>query len=135
MRSLHTSCCLAFLTTLAMPACRESAAPAGLACTENFAIQTVAVRDGAGALVTDATVLTTLVRTGARITPQTLALMSPGNYVILDDGATAVLRRAGDQARVTGTSARGAFSANYEFDVPGGCHIRKLSGPDTVVVR
>lgn len=118
----------------AMAACSNAYDP-GVACTEIFAMSSVYVRDTTGAPVTDATLRTILLRTGEQLVPQTLALMTPGNYVIVDDGARNTIRQSGDDLRVTGTSASGSFSADYVFDVPEGCHINKVSGPDTVTAR
>lgn len=117
-----------------MAACSEVSDP-GIACTEVFAMSSVYVRDTTGAPVANATLRTILLRTGEQLVPQTLALLAPGNYVIVDDGARNTIRETGDTLGVTGTSSSGSFSAVYVFDVPQGCHINKVSGPDTVTAR
>jgi len=116
-------------------ACRRATEPAGVFCTEVFVMKTIYVRDVAGAPVSDATIRTTLLRTGEELVPHSLGLMVPGNYIIVDDGARTAIRRTGDDIRVTGASASGGFSADYVFNVPEGCHINKVSGPDTVTVN
>lgn len=123
--------CAAMLLSLA--ACADDGMPGG-ACTASFAIVGVTVLDGAGQPVPDASVTATLVRTGQVLVPTALMLPVPGTYTLVDDGSTNAIRRAGEsvQARI----ARGAQSTtvDYVFSVPDGCHINKVSGPDTVTL-
>lgn len=110
--------------------------PEGLAqaCTMEFRIATLVVSEGAGAPVGDATVQTRRLSTGEILTPTTLAQFAAGTYPILDDGATDRLNPAGDSLGVTVARAADTLRLTYVFDVPGGCHIRKLSGPDSVTL-
>ncbi|MEO8635747.1 MAG: hypothetical protein ABI587_10770 [Gemmatimonadales bacterium] len=102
-------------------------------CTSEFAVVTVTVVDTLGAPVTDATVTSTLLRTGAILSPTSLALLTAGTYIIVDDGAREPLRNAGDSVGVTARRGTGpSLPATYVIDVPGGCHVHKLSGPDTL---
>ena len=58
-----------------------------------------------------------------------------GSYVILDDNATRLIPSGVEQFRVTASRSSGAtVEALYEFSAPQGCHIEKVSGPDTLVV-
>ncbi|HKV75301.1 MAG TPA: hypothetical protein VJN95_12350, partial [Gemmatimonadales bacterium] len=68
----------------------------GRVCTASFAIATATVVDSNGALVPDATVTTTLLRTGETITPTTVMDFITGVYPILDDGAIPKLHAGGD---------------------------------------
>jgi hypothetical protein len=111
----------------------DSAVPT--ACTEVFVVVTVAVVDTLGAPVGDATVISTLARTGDTLYPTTLALLTGGTYVVVDDGSRGKLREAGDTVAVRAQRGTGSNrTATYVFDVPGGCHVRKLSGPDTLTL-
>jgi hypothetical protein len=111
----------------------DSGAP--VVCTDVFAISTVAVVDSRGAPVVGAAVTATLVRTGETLSPTWLGLLTPGTYVIVDDGSRAKLRAIGDTLAITVQRDAGPeLAATYVFDVPGGCHVHKVSGPDTLAV-
>jgi len=104
-------------------------------CTDVFAVATVTVVDSLAAPVVGAAVTATLVRTGETLSPTWLGLLAPGTHVIVDDGARAKLRAAGDTLAVTAQRGAGpGLAATYVFDVPGGCHVHKLSGPDTLAL-
>ena len=113
-------------------------ATASAYCTDQFVNVTITVVDSTGAEVNDAVITSTLVRTGEVLTPAaTLELFVPGTYVIVDDLARPKLLAGGDTVRVValrGTAAAGT-TATYLIDVPGGCHVNKLSGPDTLTVQ
>ena len=105
-------------------------------CTAQFVTVTAVVVDGTGAPVVNAVVTSTLARTGEILLPTSLALFTPGTYVIVDDGARSQLLPAGDSVRVDVRRAGGpSTTADYLFDVPGGCHVNKLTGPDTLTVQ
>jgi hypothetical protein len=74
-------------------------------------------------------------RTADTIVAGSLALMAPGHYIIVDDNARAKIRPSGDEIRVSGTSTAGAIAGTYVFDVPDGCHIHKVSGPDVITAQ
>lgn len=124
---------LATIATLgALSACKNEGA--GAICTASFAIVPVTVRDSSGNPVTGLSIADTLIRTRQGfLVPQSFGLAA-GTYVILDDGFRSHLRPTGESIQVTGFDASTRFTATFTFDVPGGCHVRKLSGPDTVVV-
>ena len=120
-------------TTIAVLAACDTTAPT--ACTSVLLAVTVTVVDTLGAPVSDATVTSTLVRTGEALVPTSLALLTGGTYIIVDDGSRVKLRASGDTVAVT--AQRGAspsIAATYFIDVPGGCHVHKVSGPDTLSV-
>jgi hypothetical protein len=106
-----------------------------VACTEEFRTATVFVADANAEPVADATVRTYLVRTGELVPITSIIDLVAGHYVILDDNATRLIPSGVEQFRVTASRASGpAVEAFYEFRAPQGCHIEKVSGPDTLVV-
>lgn len=116
-----------------LPACDDGQ---GVVCTAEFRSITVTVVDTLGSPVGDATVTATNLRTGTLLGPTSLALLTPGTYVIVDDGSRDKLREAGDSVRVTaGRDASPVTTATYFISVPAGCHVEKVSGPDTLAVR
>jgi len=105
------------------------------ACTEEFRTATVFVMDTSNQPVTDATVQTFHVRTGDLVPITSIIDLIAGSYVILDDNATRLIPSGAEQFRVTASRSSGAaVEALYEFSAPQGCHIEKVSGPDTLVV-
>lgn len=56
----------------------------------------------------------------------------PGRYVVYTDGEAASSR--GDDVTVQGERGDLAFEAGFRFAADE-CHVRKLSGPDTVTLR
>jgi hypothetical protein len=107
----------------------------GVACTDEFRTATVFVADANAEPVTDATVRTYHVRTGELVPITSIVDLLPGYHVILDDGATRLIPSGVEQFRVTASRGEGAATeAFYGFSAPQGCHIEKVSGPDTLVV-
>ena len=105
------------------------------ACTEEFRTATVFVMDTSNQPVTDATVQTFHVRTGDLVPITSIIDLIAGSYVILDDNATRLIPSGVEQFRVTASRGSGApVEALYGFSAPQGCHIEKVSGPDTLVV-
>ncbi|MFL5505419.1 MAG: hypothetical protein ACJ8AU_00935 [Gemmatimonadales bacterium] len=105
------------------------------ACTEEFRTATVFVMDTSNQPVTDAMVQTFHVRTGELVPITSIIDLIAGAYVILDDNATRLIPSGVEQFRVTASRGGGAsVEALYEFSAPQGCHIEKVSGPDTLVV-
>lgn len=105
-------------------------------CTMEFRAETITLLDMSGAPVPDAAVVSTLLRTGEVLSPTSLALHAEGTYIIVDDGSREKLRSTGDSVRVV--AQRGSalpVTATYLIDVPGGCHIHKVSGPDTLTME
>jgi hypothetical protein len=57
-----------------------------------------------------------------------------GRYVVYDDSFRDRIRASGDSVRIDGYGTM-QFSTGFRIDVPGGCHVRKLAGPDTVTAQ
>ncbi len=104
-------------------------------CTAMFAWIPVTVIDGAGQPVENATVEAVLVRTGATLVPTGLMLTVPGTYALVDDGSSSVIRRSGDAVQAHITKGEQSKTVDYVFSVPDGCHVSKVSGPDTVTLQ
>jgi hypothetical protein len=112
------------------------ATPPAQVCTQEFRFATVTAIDANSALVTDGTVSTVHVRTGRAVPITSIVDLVPGTYLVLDDGAVPLFRGEGEEGfRLTLTRpGQTPVAATYRFDAPGGCHIQKVSGPDTLVV-
>jgi hypothetical protein len=104
----------------------------GTVCTQEFRTETVTVVDQAVNPVPDASVVATLVRTGDTLSPAVTGPSPDGVYIIADDGSRNTVRAAGEQVRVQVELGSQAFGADYVL--AGGCHIQKVSGPDTLTV-
>ena len=124
---------LATIATLtALCACNPEGA-VGI-CTESFAFVPMTVRDSSGTPVTGLSITDMVLRTQHTfVVPQSLGLAA-GTYVILDDTFRGQIRSSGDFVQVSGFDGASRFTTAFTFDAPGGCHVRKLSGPDTVIV-
>jgi hypothetical protein len=79
--------------------------PTDVVCTKQFATYTVVVTDTARAPVSGATLVVTVRRTGATLTPQSFFIYAAGTYVLLDDGARAALRETGDEVHAVASGA------------------------------
>jgi len=112
-----------------VPACSD--AMPGAVCTESFAYVLVQAQTSAGPIM-GLTISDSVLRTGASFPVPQNGIPVPGSYVIIDDNFRGQLRTSGDSVRVTGWENGEVFSAIYVFDVPDGCHVRKVSGPDIV---
>jgi hypothetical protein len=117
-----------------LPAAIQCSSPTGAACTAEFVTYPVIVTDPADSPISDAHLTVTVRRTGQRLTPQTLIMYIAGTYPLIDDGARPAQRETGDELRVVASTADASIEADYVFDVPGGCHVHKVSGPDTLVL-
>jgi len=126
---------LAALAAVAgLQACADGATGGG-ACTAMFASVPVTVIDGAGQPVEAATVTAVLVRTGQTLVPTGLILTTPGTYPLVDDGSTSVIQRSGEAVQAHISKGAQSLSVDYVFAVPDGCHVSKVSGPDTVALQ
>jgi hypothetical protein len=135
MPGFHRFCRLRNLSLLASVGLLGCDQQSTEVCTAMFAVSTVTVVDAGSAPAAGATVTTTLVRTGETLTPTTLMDFVTGVYPILDDGAIPRLRPSGDSIRVRAHQGAASAEAIYRFEIPGGCHIEKISGPDTLVLQ
>ena len=52
--------------------------------------------------------------------------------VLVDDGSTHLIRRSGDAVQARISKGAQSVTADYVFAVADGCHVSKVSGPDTV---
>jgi hypothetical protein len=124
---------LALMSLAALVACGAEQPPT--ICTALFAYLTLKVQDPNGMPVSGLAISDTLRRTGQGFNvPQTL-MLAPGTYVVFDDNFTSRIRSSGDSIRVAGSKGATGFTADFFFDVPGGCHVRKLAGPDSVTAQ
>jgi hypothetical protein len=102
-------------------------------CTMLFAMIPLTVQDQNGALVSGLTISATVLRTGQSFAvPQ--GGSAGGRYVMFDDSFRDRVRASGDLVQVTGAGAL-HFTTGVRIDVPGGCHVRKVAGPDTVTAQ
>ena len=125
---------LAAATTVAAGDCHVSTN--GQPCTEEFRVVYVMVLDTLGAAAPDVATTHTVPRNGLVLAvPQDPVLTAAGVYVVLTDAHRTALLQSGDVVRLTGTKGPMAFTADFRFDVPQGCHIRKMAGPDTVSLQ
>jgi hypothetical protein len=126
MRALRLSLLLAPLI-----GCGDQGAPG--VCTALFAMVPLTVQEPGGAPVSGLTISATVLRTGERFTVPQVGIGGPGTYVVFDDNFRDRIRASGDSVRVTGSDSALRFTQDFLFDVPGGCHVRKVAGPDTVI--
>lgn len=115
------------------------AAPGGcgngpLACTAVFTAVAATVVDAAGQPLSGVTVTDTVRRTGAVLD---VTAGSPpagsGAVIIFSDAFLQEVLPAGDEVIVVAAVSGRSGSGTYRFGSDG-CHVRKLAGPDTLVV-
>ncbi len=104
-------------------------------CTAQFVAVTVVVSSPTGEPVTGANLVVTVTRTGQQLTPQGLILYTTGTYPLIDDGSRQAIRQSGEELRARISKGGTSVEAVFRVDVPGGCHVRKIAGPDTVVLQ
>lgn len=115
-------------------ACRDGSSIAG--CSESLAFVSVQAVDTLGLPATGVAVSHYLPRSGrVLVVPQDTDLVVQGRYVVLTDIQRGQILPAGDTVRMTGIQGATSFVADFLLDVPDGCHIRKLGGPDTVALE
>lgn len=120
-----------FAALLLAPGCATDQAP----CTSVFQAISVTLVDTTGAPVADAIVSSILVRTGDTLLASAVISAPEGNYILVDDRSVGRIRSTGESVSVNVRRATGIqFNARYVFDAPGGCHINKVAGPDTLTV-
>jgi len=114
--------------------CACGAADQPTVCTALFAYVSLTVRDRSGAPVTGLSISDTVRRTGKAFNVSQTLPLAAGTYVVFDDSYAADIRDTGDSVRVAGASGTVSFAVDLLLAVPGGCHVQKLAGPDTVAV-
>ena len=103
-------------------------------CTASFAMITASIVDGTGQALSGVSVTDTVRRTGAVLdVTQEPPPFAPGTAVIFSDGFLSAIRPGGDEVTVVATAAGGVGSARYRLRSDG-CRVRRLAGPDTLVV-
>lgn len=122
---LTTSLCAA------LSGCSTDAVP--LVCTTVFVTIPATVVNGAGQPIGGVSVVDTVLRTGAVLDATGGASTSLGTVIIFSDAFLNAVAPAGDDVIVVATANGHTGSANYRFGSDG-CHVRKLAGPDTLVV-
>ena len=126
---------LTFSLALVALACGD-ATDSTCVCTEEFRFFTVTVLDDASQPAQNVTLVRTNLRTGKVLEPGFLGMLTPGTYLVADDGLLDEFSSAGDTLRVVGTQAGVSFSQDYVFATPAPCrcHVELRSGADTVVI-
>jgi hypothetical protein len=105
------------------------------ACTTLFATSGVVVLDSVGAPVSGIVVTDTVVRTGhSLVIAQFPTGILDGHATVFTDAEQGDVLASGDAVVATGTLGVRSFRASFVFGSDG-CHLQKISGPDTVVVR
>jgi hypothetical protein len=104
-------------------------------CTAIYAYLTATPIDAQGAPVYGLAVRDSVPRTGTAFDEPQLTLFDTSRVVIFSDGDQGkVSTTHTEPVIVSGSGTAGTFTADYVFDATG-CHVEKVSGPDTVVVR
>jgi hypothetical protein len=127
--------CAVLALVVSGPALSCSDPSDGCVCTASFAFYNVAVVTASGAPVTGLTPTVTVIRTGQHLTP---SVSAAGNqYPVFSDGEISQIDPAGEAVHFAAGNAQGSTAGDYVFDAPGACHchMRKVSGPDTLVLR
>lgn len=111
-------------------------------CTAVFVQVAISVVDSQDQPVSDLDLEVTFVRTGEVLDPDLLG-SDPisGRYAIFNDSFLNRIawqnQGRGEELRVVGRSSEGGFSQTYRVGVTDECrcHVRKVSGPDSVLVE
>jgi hypothetical protein len=105
-----------------------------LVCTAVFVAIPATVVNGAGQALSGVSVTDTVRRTGAVLNVTNgSSSPSPGTVIIFSDVFLSAITPLGDDVIVVATAGGHAGNATYRFGSDG-CHVRKLAGPDTLVV-
>ena len=115
--------------------CHSTALP-GCVCTTLFAIIQVTVVDTTAAPLAGLSPAITLLRTSQSIVPDQTGV-GGGRYNVITDGEHSLIRPSGDTLRFVVTAGARSARADFAVDEPGSCacHVNKVSGPDTLVLR
>jgi hypothetical protein len=108
--------------------------PGGVGCTAELRAIPLVITDKAGAPADSVDFTVRLVRT-AEVLNHTAPGPNPtGTYLLVDDAATTKLQPTGDQVRAVAIRGSAVAQADFLIGVPGGCHVKKVSGPDTLAL-
>jgi hypothetical protein len=116
--------------------CAGSSEGPPLVCTGSFAFIPLAVLNPNNTPATSVIELDTVLSSDVGFpVPQDSSLLHTGTYDIFDDNYLGKIRHSGDSVRVTGIQTPKRFSVTFFIDTPDGCHVHKVSGPDTVQLQ
>jgi hypothetical protein len=103
------------------------------ACTKEYAAVVVTVLDASGDLELDFPATVVVLRTGSEL-PVAQRGADSGTYTVITDSEKKLVRAEGENIRISGEKDGRAFTGDFEIGVPGvcRCHVRKVSGPDTL---
>ena len=141
MKTLNTlKFATVLLATVALSACSKKLKSDGCPpqmCTMEFATVGVKFTDKAGSPVNVKQVKVENTRTNKAIVTQgaiTGADNAAGNYVVVTDSNKKEISSNGDDIKITATTADGK-TASATIKVIGGCncHVKRISGPETIV--
>lgn len=106
-------------------------------CTQEFRTYSLTIVDSLGAAIPDVEVTVRNLRSGRTLVPLNGGVPgTPGTYVIADDSMRDEFTRGGDDVRVTGEKGGLQVQVPFRFAVDEcKCHVIKLSGPDSVVMK
>ena len=119
----------------ALAACNADSTGSLKVCTTLFAMIPVVVVDSQGAPLVSIAITDSVLRTHERFAIPQHQGWPAGTFHVFDDSFSGRIRETDDAVRVTGTTGTISFVADFVFGVPDGCHVAKVSGPDTVIAR
>jgi hypothetical protein len=124
------------LLCLALLGCAQTNSLGECICTAIFASVSTIVVDSSGTPMVGLSPTVTLLRTGQRVVPQGLAATGD-SYPVFTDLNKTQLASAGDSVQFAVVSAGRAAHGVFFISAPGSCqcHVLKVSGPDTLVLR
>ena len=123
------------LAVLALCSCYEDSS-VGPGCTRHLQVFGAFITDATGVPLVDLDPIVTLVRTGERLivdSTQAPPNRTWGWYPIISDDEQHLLDPQGDSVRIAPITERRSGIGYYVFEPR--CHVHKVSGPDTLVVR
>lgn len=125
---------VALTTVFGVSGCDADDGTQLIVCTEEFRILSVTVVDGTGAPVDSLDLSVVRTRDGFTFDIGQDLAFDAGQYVIFDDGFKDEVTPAGEAIQVTATKDGVSVTGSYVIATdPLGCHIEKVSGPDTLV--
>jgi hypothetical protein len=132
---------IVLFATIALSACSQKLKSDGCPpqmCTMEFATVGVKFNDKAGAPVNVKEVKVENTRTKKAIVTQgTTGADNPaGNYVVVTDSNKKEISSNGDDIKITATTADGK-TVSAVLKIIGGCncHVKRISGPETIVIE
>ncbi len=124
-----------FLLALALAtgsACDSASSPP--VCTAEYRELLIKVYDLAGNPVTGVSLHDSIPRTGQALTPNQVGFLPTGTYVGFEDLFKNQIRQAGDTVLLFGDKGQSQFGVLWIVDAPGGCHVHKAFGADSILL-